>query len=159
MLAGRSDPKMPIRTTEPEARVVIRGRRPRVQQDHRLGRHQTQQRRCASLVLDGGASELHLQVQPFDSAAEQFIEWCKGEYRDHSNCGERLRTSLTSAKIFFGSRPLSSIANAGDVEDYESWRRTNHRVRQVTLRHDLHAQSCSSTALSTTGARSIPFAK
>jgi integrase len=93
------------------------------------------------LVLEGRASELRLRVQPFNSAAEQFIEWCKGEYRDHENSWKRLRGLMTSAKLFFGRRPLSSISNAGDVEDYEAWRRATHRVREVTVRHDLHALS------------------
>lgn len=40
----------------------------------------------------------------------------------------------------FGKRPLSSVT-LGDLEDYKSWRRTVHKVREITLRHDLHALS------------------
>lgn len=37
-------------------------------------------------------------------------------------------------------RPLSTI-NRGDLEDYKAWRRTLHKVREITVRHDLHALS------------------
>jgi site-specific recombinase XerD len=29
----------------------------------------------------------------------------------------------------------------GQIDDYKSWRRTEHEVREITLRHDLHALS------------------
>jgi integrase len=45
-----------------------------------------------------------------------------------------------SAKVFFGRRPLSSVTR-GNLEDYKAWRRTKHQVREVMLRHDLHALS------------------
>jgi integrase len=51
-----------------------------------------------------------------------------------------LKVSLASAKVMFGKRPLSSVT-LGDLEDYKSWRRTVHKVREITLRHDLHALS------------------
>jgi len=47
---------------------------------------------------------------------------------------------MTSSKIFFGKRPLSVIT-VGDLEDYKSWWRRVHKVREVTIRHDLHALS------------------
>lgn len=92
------------------------------------------------LVLEGRAAELRIQVEPFSSAADKFIDWAKGEYRDHPNTWKRLHGSMTSAKECFGRRPLSSITK-GDIEDYKSRRRTKHEVREVTLRHDLHALS------------------
>lgn len=95
----------------------------------RVGRIEAEKRR---LVLEGQASELRLQVQPFSSAADQFIEWAKGEYRDHPNSWKRLSVSMTSANVFFGRRPLSSVTR-GDLEDYKAWRRTKHQVREVTL--------------------------
>ena len=48
---------------------------------------------------------------------------------------------MTSSKLFYGRRPLSSISSAGDVEDYKACRRSTHKVREVTVRHDLHALS------------------
>jgi integrase len=47
---------------------------------------------------------------------------------------------MTSAKMFFGRRPLSSVTR-GDIEDFKVWRRTVHKVHEVTIRHDLHALS------------------
>jgi integrase len=92
------------------------------------------------LVLEGRGAELRIQVQPFSSAADAFCKWAQGEYSSHPNSWKRLRGSMTSAKDCFGKRPLSSITR-GDIEDYKSWRRTAHKVREVTIRHDLHALS------------------
>ena len=47
---------------------------------------------------------------------------------------------MTSARVCFGKRPLSSIT-PGNIEDFKAWRRTVHKVREVTIRHDLHALS------------------
>jgi site-specific recombinase XerD len=92
------------------------------------------------LVLEGHGSELRILVQPFISAADAFTKWAEGEYREHPNSWKRLRGSMASAKVMFSKRPLSSITD-GEIEDYKSWRRTVHGVREVTLRHDLHALS------------------
>lgn len=92
------------------------------------------------LVLDGRASELRITQEPFNSAADAFKVWSQGEYSSHPGSWKRLAVSMTSAKVFFGRRPVSGI-NRGDVEDYKSWRRTVHKVREITLRHDLHALS------------------
>lgn len=47
---------------------------------------------------------------------------------------------MTSAKTMWGRRPIHG-STRGDIEDYKAWRRTVHRVREVTIRHDLHALS------------------
>ena len=47
---------------------------------------------------------------------------------------------MASCRRFFNEQPVRSIT-AGHVEDYKAWRRTEHGVRDVTLRHDLHALS------------------
>jgi integrase len=92
------------------------------------------------LVLKGRSPELRLEIHPFSSAAEAFSQWAEGEYSSHPNSWRRLCVSMTSAKQMFGKRPLSSLT-AGDIEDYKSWRRNVHEVREVTVRHDLHALS------------------
>jgi integrase len=92
------------------------------------------------LVLEGRGAELRLQVQPFGSAADSFTKWAAGEYSAHPNSWKRLRGSMTSARVFFGRRPLSSVTR-GDLEDFKAWRRIEHKVREVTIRHDLHALS------------------
>ena len=80
--------------------------------------------------------ELRLQVQPFSSALETFVLWAQGEYSSHPNSWKRLRISMTSLKLMFGRRPLSSITR-GDIENYKYWRRREHKVREVTSRHHL----------------------
>ena len=92
------------------------------------------------LVLVGQESELRRQVEPFSSAAESFEKWAMGEYASHPNSWKRISVSMTSAKVMFGRRPLHSITR-GDIEDYKSLRRRTHKVREVTIRHDLHALS------------------
>lgn len=92
------------------------------------------------LVLDGRGAELRIHAQPFNSAAEAFNVWAKGEYSEHPSSAKRLAVSMTSLKLHFGRKPLNSVT-AGDIEDYKSLRRAVHKVREVTLRHDLHALS------------------
>lgn len=91
-------------------------------------------------LLEGRSHELHLEIIQFNQATEQFLEWCEGEHIDHPNTTTRLRTSFASLLKFFGSKTVSSITD-GEIDDYKSWRRTKHGVREVTIRHDLHALS------------------
>jgi integrase len=79
-------------------------------------------------------------VISFTDAAQEFLRWAEAEHRAHPATARRLGGSLTSLTAHFGERQLSSIT-AGDVEAYKTWRRTAHKVRDVTLRHDLHALS------------------
>jgi integrase len=107
------------------------------------------------LVRDGRGELLKLQATVFRDAADQFIEWAKGEHRAKPNTWKRLQASMTSLKAFFGNRPLHTIT-VGKIQDYMSWRRlcpqckgagckacdeTGLGVKEVTLRHDLHALS------------------
>jgi len=62
------------------------------------------------------------------------------EYRAHPNSYRRIATSLTSAKAFFKDRPVSTIYE-GEIEACKVWRCTEHQVRDITIRHDLHALS------------------
>jgi len=66
--------------------------------------------------------------------------WAKSKYRAHPNTYKRIMTSLSSAVVFFGKLPVSAI-DAASVDDYKSWRAEEHEVRDVTIRHDLHAMS------------------
>jgi integrase len=107
------------------------------------------------LVGEGRPDQLKIQVKPFSDAADQFIEWAKGEHREHKETWKRLRVSMASLKVFFKLRPLHTIGE-GPVQDYMSWRRlcpecsgegcdlcdqTGQGVKEITLRHDLHALS------------------
>jgi integrase len=107
------------------------------------------------LVGDGRPEQLKVQVKPFSDAADQFIEWAKGEHREKKETWKRLRGSMASLKLYFKLRPLHTIT-VGQIQDYMSWRRlcpeclgegcdvceqTGQGVKEITLRHDLHALS------------------
>jgi integrase len=96
--------------------------------------------KARELVVGGRSQELKLEVRPFNEAAKQFLAWADGEYREHPASAKRLHTSFASLVEFFKKRPVSSIT-PGLVEDYKGWRRSAHEVKEVTLRHDLHALS------------------
>jgi site-specific recombinase XerD len=90
-------------------------------------------------VLEGKGDHLHLEVRGFSDAADQFIEWAKGEHRAKPHTWKRLRTSMTSLREFFKMQPLHSI-KIGEIQDYMAWRR-RMEIKEVSLRHDLHALS------------------
>ena len=69
-----------------------------------------------------------------------FSSGSDGEHRDHENTPKRLRTSFASLLRFFGSKPVPSIIE-GPINDYMAWRRMEHQVKEITVRHDLHALS------------------
>jgi integrase len=96
--------------------------------------------KARELVMSGRAHELKLMVQPFSDATKEFLKWADGEYQDHPNTARRLRTSFVSLSAFFGNKPVASILR-GHVNDFKSWRRKEHSVREITIRHDLHALS------------------
>lgn len=93
------------------------------------------------LRLREGHQPVHrLIVREFSEAAQHFLEWDKVENRDHPNTHDRLATSFTSLKEFFAKMPVSMV-DEGRIEDYKTWRVTEHKVRDITVRHDLHALS------------------
>lgn len=78
---------------------------------------------------------------PFSQAADQFLSWAEDvEYRAKPNTAHRIRTSFASLLAWFGERPIADIT-PGAIEDYKAWRAREHMVRDVTIRHDLHALS------------------
>jgi integrase len=91
-------------------------------------------------LLEGRAPTRRLVVREFADAAELFLEWAKAEYRAHPNSSRRIATSFVSASLFFGREPVSVI-DASRIEAFKVWRINEHKVRDVTLRHDLHALS------------------
>jgi integrase len=77
----------------------------------------------------------------FDVAAGEFTAWARDvEYRTKPNTSARLWTSMQSCIEFFGDRPVEEIG-AGMLEMYKEFRLQQHKVREITLRHDLHALS------------------
>jgi site-specific recombinase XerD len=107
------------------------------------------------LVKQGRGDDLDLHPTTFTSSADAYVAWTKGEHREHPNTWNRIRTSFTSLKAFFHLKPVHTIG-VGEVQDYMGWRRicvecegegcdycdeTGLGVKEVTLRHDLHALS------------------
>ena len=91
-------------------------------------------------LLEGRRPTLRMVVREFSDAVPEFLEWTKSHYRAHPNSGRRIAVSLASALHFFQSEPVSMI-DEGRIEAYKTWRLNEHRVRDVTVRHDLHALS------------------
>jgi integrase len=91
-------------------------------------------------LKEGRTPERHLIVREFEDAVDDFLKWAEAEYRAHPNSYRRIATSMTSAKELFKKTPVGLIAEA-QIESYKTWRSTVHKVRDVTLRHDLHALS------------------
>jgi site-specific recombinase XerD len=52
----------------------------------------------------------------------------------------RIRTSFATLRKYFKGHMVHTIS-VGLVDDYASWRRREHQVREVTIRRDLHALS------------------
>ena len=78
---------------------------------------------------------------PFEQVAEEFLHWCQDvEYATKRSTATRIRTSFVTLTEFFGKTPVRNV-DAAAVESYKAHRLTVHRVRPVTLRHDLHALS------------------
>ena len=81
-----------------------------------------------------------MQSITFHEAVATFLPWAKVNYRSKPNTYKRIKTSLSSALVFFNKSPVNAIDAAG-LDDYKTWRATEHEVRDVTIRHDLHALS------------------
>lgn len=98
---------------------------------------ETEHRRA---LKEGRRTVRPIKVREFTDAVKNFLEWARMEYRAHPNSYRRIATSLTSAKVFFGSEAVSLI-DEGNLERYKAWRVNEHEIRDITLRHDLHALS------------------
>lgn len=79
-------------------------------------------------------------IREFNDAAKEFLEAYKAKHREHPNSYRRIKTSFASANEFFG-REAVSLIDEGCIESYMVWRLEKHEVRDITLRHDLHALS------------------
>ncbi len=81
------------------------------------------------------------EPKSFREASDEFLKWCfASEYRSKPNTARRLQTSFATLREFFDDKDVVSITG-GDVERYKAWRAGEHRVRDITIRHDLHALS------------------
>lgn len=76
----------------------------------------------------------------FTDAASHFLDWCEGEFRSHPNTWKRKRVSFKSLTQFFETCLVPEIEQRpGMLEQFKLERRKH--VRDVTIRHDLHALS------------------
>lgn len=91
-------------------------------------------------LLEGRQPFRRILIRQFDDAAREFLNWAQVEYRAHPSSHRRIAVSFTSARLFFGREPVSMI-DESRIEDYKSHRIRKHNLRDVTLRHDLHALS------------------
>jgi integrase len=105
-----------------------------------------QNRKAAEEFAKGKRKELRRQdrgggQKGFAAGASEFLTWCEAvEYRAKRSTAARIKVSFASAVAFFGAAPIETI-DAGAIERYKSHRIMEHGVRDVTLRHDLHALS------------------
>lgn len=81
-----------------------------------------------------------VEPKPFAEAVEEFLPVAKACYRAHPSSFKRIKTSLSSALVYFGKVPVNLI-DAAKIDLYKTWRATTHEVRDITIRHDLHALS------------------
>lgn len=92
-------------------------------------------------IITGKPEHLQGDAVPFSVAAGDFLKWCREtEYRARLSTAQRIEGSFSSIREFFGERPVQQIS-AGDVEQYKTWRISEHGVKDVTVRHDLDALS------------------
>jgi len=91
-------------------------------------------------LVEGRHPTRRIVVREFGDAADSFLEWAEVEYRAHPNSYKRIKTSFASAKLFFGREPVS-LMNEQRIDAYKFNRISGHKVRDITLRHDLHALS------------------
>ena len=76
----------------------------------------------------------------FAEAVAEFLPVAEVRYRSHPSSFKRIKTSLSSALVYFGTTPVKLI-DGSRLDLYKTWRAQNHGVRDITIRHDLHALS------------------
>jgi integrase len=91
-------------------------------------------------LLEGRRPTRRIKVRKFRDAVADFFIWGKAHYREHPNSFKRIKGSFASLLLYFALEPVSLI-DAGMVEDYKTWRVNEYGVRDITIRHDLHALS------------------
>jgi len=91
-------------------------------------------------LKQGKRPAAEIKVITFRDGVAEFLPWAKAKYRAHPSTCKRIKTSLSSALVFFSKLPVSAIDSA-KLDDYKTWRVNEHEVRDITIRHDLHALS------------------
>lgn len=91
-------------------------------------------------VTEGRAPSRRIKARTFADASAEYMALRDADCRAHPATARRIRTSFASLRRHFGGQMTAAIGPA-DVDAYKTWRITQHQVRDVTLRHDLHALS------------------
>lgn len=91
-------------------------------------------------LKSGKTPASQMEMITFRNAVTRFLPSAEVRYRSKPNSYKRIKTSLSSALVFFDKLPVSAI-DAARVDEYKTWRATEHEVKDVTIRHDLHALS------------------
>ncbi|MFL6448714.1 MAG: tyrosine-type recombinase/integrase [Bryobacteraceae bacterium] len=91
-------------------------------------------------VKQGQAHLLQVEAIPFSEAASKFLSWVEVHHSGKPNTAKRVKTSFASLTTYFGRRAVASVTS-GDILDYRAWRSQVHKVKDVTIRHDLHSLS------------------
>jgi integrase len=77
----------------------------------------------------------------FPVAVDDFLQWCfTTEYRAKRNSARRIQISFQTMVRFWADKTVAEI-DADAIEAFKTFRYKEHEVRDVTLRHDLHALS------------------
>ena len=98
---------------------------------------ETEHRRA---IVEGRSPSLRLRARKFSDAAQEYLTACRAEHRDRSSTARRIAVSFTSLLAAFDGLMVAQVT-AREIERYKAVRITEHKVRDVTLRHDLHALS------------------
>lgn len=86
-------------------------------------------------------SEERAEPRTFDICADEFLKWCfASQYRSKPSTARRIATSVASCIPFFEKLVVANI-RAADIERYKVFRAEINQVKDVTIRHDLHALS------------------
>lgn len=85
-------------------------------------------------LIEGRMGIRRLAARSFSDAVEEFIRQVRAE-RDGSTA-LRIVTSMASCRAFFADQIVTNIG-PGEVEDYKVWRLEVHKIKPVTLKHDL----------------------
>lgn len=92
------------------------------------------------MVEQGRGHLLKIPLIPFIDGSERFLLWCQTNHARKPRTYQRIRCSFSTLNLFFNKRTVSTITE-GDVIDFVTWRRDKYAVKDVTIRHDLHALS------------------
>lgn len=86
-------------------------------------------------ILEGRLGIRRITPKFFNDGAEEFILHQRAVGRKESTV-KRIETSLASLKVFF-DKQLMNMISEGNVGQYIAWRLSEHKVKPVTVKHDV----------------------